>query len=649
MYKKIFLSLVLMVVLSCTYFIASGYSQTELEKAQFIASKWIIQSYKNPYSYRLWDYITRKETMKIILNLAWLTVPEICKWKFKDVSADWWCKYIEKALLEWLITNKSAYFRPNDNITKIEVIKLILKAKSVEKTQNTSNWQSDYMETAYKHWIIDKKFYDYNSIVTRSWIFYAIANTFNNSSSDSNDSNPSNKCWDWVCDSLEKSDSTLCPSDCNNNQSNEDDNTSAIDDTNSNSDTSDSDNIDIDSLLGIDSDSDNTANGDWKFGFLATFWQEVAALYNTWDESLNLDLISESNKLVSDLKISWSRELSFMYKNTKTYSSLSTYSSEKINTAKDANLNIMATILIDWTISSQSDYKTWLTSVITNNKSSIKYWQIHNEVWKKNRYEDSSDYVELVKISSPIIKSVCSDCQVIMWSTIPEQEYYEYIINNADSYVDAYDFHIFWEDEISEFSKFVSAVNNKNSSKPIFVTEMATHSWDPSWSIFWNQTESDQAKTLIKWYTETFSVWADYIFWNELIEWYKFAWSVDWLFDLTWLVYNWMCSSSSTNDVCNDTSKDKWALVKKESYYSLKTLINKIDWFTSVTKLKDWQYKFSFSSKNPVYIAWCDSSSCTLSSSISWDVTLTDYQWNSESSNASEIKLTSSPVFIESK
>jgi len=66
---------------------------------------------------------------------------------------------------------KNNNFRPNYLITKTEAIKLVLKTKNIDKTVNTGNWQKDYMLTAFNKWIIDSKYYDYNSNALRWWIF----------------------------------------------------------------------------------------------------------------------------------------------------------------------------------------------------------------------------------------------------------------------------------------------------------------------------------------------------------------------------------------------------------------------------------------------------------------------------------------------
>jgi len=85
--------------------------------------------------------------MKIVMNLSGKSVPNECKGSFGDVVNDWGCKYIESALANGFIAS-NANFRPNDSISKAESMKLILKAKDIDKAYNTSNWQADYMKTA---------------------------------------------------------------------------------------------------------------------------------------------------------------------------------------------------------------------------------------------------------------------------------------------------------------------------------------------------------------------------------------------------------------------------------------------------------------------------------------------------------------------
>lgn len=55
-------------------------------------------------------------------------------------GSDWGCKYAEAALENgYIAANKT--FRPNDNVTQIEALKMIMQAKGLEKDSNT-DWRA---------------------------------------------------------------------------------------------------------------------------------------------------------------------------------------------------------------------------------------------------------------------------------------------------------------------------------------------------------------------------------------------------------------------------------------------------------------------------------------------------------------------------
>lgn len=107
-----------------------AYTAEQLDGANFMASsKYIVDYSTTPEKFRLDDSITRKEMMKIIANIAGADLTKAtCNGTFSDVKTDdWGCKYIE-----WGIGNviaKNATFRPNDNISKAEALKMIFKVK----------------------------------------------------------------------------------------------------------------------------------------------------------------------------------------------------------------------------------------------------------------------------------------------------------------------------------------------------------------------------------------------------------------------------------------------------------------------------------------------------------------------------------------
>lgn len=78
------------------------------------------------------DYITRAESMKMLLNAASIEVNEVTSSSFADVNVNGWeAKYIETAKNLWIVDgqmiNWKLMFRPFSNITRAEVSKIVVK------------------------------------------------------------------------------------------------------------------------------------------------------------------------------------------------------------------------------------------------------------------------------------------------------------------------------------------------------------------------------------------------------------------------------------------------------------------------------------------------------------------------------------------
>lgn len=150
----------------------------ERKSAEFLAGKGIIEKNSfNPSAYNLEENISRKEVMKIIIGLSDLEIQNECKGIFTDVENDWACKYIESALESDYIVWDGP-FRPNENITRTEALKLIFKAKNIEKAYTTEFWEEDYISTAYYYSYIDEKYSNYSQAATRWWIFSVAWKTY---------------------------------------------------------------------------------------------------------------------------------------------------------------------------------------------------------------------------------------------------------------------------------------------------------------------------------------------------------------------------------------------------------------------------------------------------------------------------------------
>lgn len=81
------------------------------------------------------DNITRAESMKMLLNAAWIEVSETTTSDFSDVSG-WAVKYVQKAKELWIVNgqevNGKLIFRPFDSITRAEVAKIVVKTMELQ-------------------------------------------------------------------------------------------------------------------------------------------------------------------------------------------------------------------------------------------------------------------------------------------------------------------------------------------------------------------------------------------------------------------------------------------------------------------------------------------------------------------------------------
>lgn len=170
--------LLLFLLVSLATSSVGAYTQHNVESANFIAQKGVINDNSlNPYDYKLDFKITRREMLKVMMKLSWKTVEDTCNQSFSDVlTSDWGCKYAEAALKYWYIA-KNPTFRPWDNVTQIEALKMVMQAKWIERNSN-EDWREWYKSKAESEWLIDDKYLDYNKNALRGWIFSTSANSF---------------------------------------------------------------------------------------------------------------------------------------------------------------------------------------------------------------------------------------------------------------------------------------------------------------------------------------------------------------------------------------------------------------------------------------------------------------------------------------
>lgn len=169
------------------FFIFFNNSFASIENANILArEKIIVDNSKNTANYRLYDNILRQEAAVVTLWMFKWNKKNNCDWIFSDVSNlkpnSWACFTIEALVKESIISDKNKNFRPEDFITKSEVLWMLVKASFKdeyifdEKNINTKwNWQRQVVDFTASKWII-KNFKDYDAKATRDFVFDVWAN-----------------------------------------------------------------------------------------------------------------------------------------------------------------------------------------------------------------------------------------------------------------------------------------------------------------------------------------------------------------------------------------------------------------------------------------------------------------------------------------
>jgi len=148
----------------------TAYYNSEKLAADFLSYKDVINTQEDPNNYELDKEITRREMAKVTLRLSEKNISDKCEWLFEDLKAgDWWCKYAESGLnYGFFAPNK--YFHPDLNISKIEALKMIIKARWIKK-EETEDWRKWYVLAWVKVGLLEEKFSDYDTKARRWWIF----------------------------------------------------------------------------------------------------------------------------------------------------------------------------------------------------------------------------------------------------------------------------------------------------------------------------------------------------------------------------------------------------------------------------------------------------------------------------------------------
>ncbi|NDK09635.1 hypothetical protein GW846_02550 [Candidatus Gracilibacteria bacterium] len=168
--KKIACALLTLGLLSPIF--TSAATDLEIQAANFLATKNIINDNSlDIVQYNLDSNITRREMLKVMMNISGKTVADTCSGEFSDMNgSDWGCKYAEAALTAGFIAENNT-FRPNDQVTQIEALKMVMQAKGLERDA-AQDWRAGYVSKAQSENIISGDII-YDTKANRGWIFTA--------------------------------------------------------------------------------------------------------------------------------------------------------------------------------------------------------------------------------------------------------------------------------------------------------------------------------------------------------------------------------------------------------------------------------------------------------------------------------------------
>lgn len=140
--------------------------------ANFLAEQnVIVDQSANVEMYNFTSNITRREMIKVAMNISGREVPETCTGEFSDLDAsDFGCKYAEAALQAGFIANNDM-FRPDDLITEAESLKMIMQARGIEKAEGDYEmWMLAYSDKAQAEGLIKTQI-NLDTNAKRGWIF----------------------------------------------------------------------------------------------------------------------------------------------------------------------------------------------------------------------------------------------------------------------------------------------------------------------------------------------------------------------------------------------------------------------------------------------------------------------------------------------
>jgi len=257
----------------------------------------------------------------------------------------------------------------------------------------------------------------------------------------------------------------------------------------------------------------------------------------------------------------------------------------------------------------------------------IKYWEACSEPDLQSDYwtyfsGSPEDYLEVLRATYESVKRADPEAKVLHAALAGMKDYsvsfWEPIFEKGSQYFDIANIHSIGASEELNAPEFRKLLSKYGIDKPIWVTEAQHPAGKIPGIIPKNVSLDEQARIMVKSYAIAFACGVDKVFYTSFSP-----------------------PPSAYGPLRQAALIDENG--KRPAYYALKTLIQKLESFTSAEKLAEGRYRFMVEGQ-AVYVLW---RSGKIPKEITGDVSVTDIHGNETRVNSSEISLTENPIFVE--
>lgn len=267
-------------------------------------------------------------------------------------------------------------------------------------------------------------------------------------------------------------------------------------------------------------------------------------------------------------------------------------------------------------------------------KYGIKYWEILNEP-EMNKGNliffqgKADDYLKILKESYKTIKKADKNAKVVVAGMAGmserSQKFWKRIFSKkGGKYFDIGNVHCL-SCNVADLNatSYKNLLEKYNIHKPFWITEVQITSYEPQQAfVSQAKSEEEQAATIIKSYLQAYAAGAEKIFYS---------------------VYQ--AKENLPENLRYAALIEDGRL--KPAYYAMKTMANKIDWFSKIEKIAQGQYKFTIGPRT-VYILWQETETPEIPNELKGKtVIVTDMGGNVETKKGEEININPDPLFVE--